>query len=93
MKVGEDKTRGGAAKTAGREPGSSTAASETVGKRGAVTGDSEEEEGPVGPQVVKAFINYFSKEVGKRKRVNSFGVKKLLCSTKIEEMKTARDNT
>ncbi|CAM9488081.1 unnamed protein product [Ectocarpus sp. 12 AP-2014] len=62
VKAGDDKTRGGAVSTAGREPGSVTAASATVGKTGAITGDSEEGEGPVGPQVVKAFINYFSKE-------------------------------
>ncbi|CAN0103492.1 unnamed protein product, partial [Ectocarpus sp. 12 AP-2014] len=62
VKAGDDKTRGGAVNTAGREPGSVTAASATVGKTGAIPGDSEEGEGPVGPQVVKAFINYFSKE-------------------------------
>ncbi|CBJ30986.1 hypothetical protein Esi_0227_0036 [Ectocarpus siliculosus] len=77
VKAGDDKNGAGAAKTTGREPGSATTASATVGKTGAVTGDGEEGEGPVGPQVVKAFINYFSKEY----LVNMFDVPDFLVPT------------
>ncbi|CAN0052308.1 unnamed protein product, partial [Ectocarpus fasciculatus] len=83
VKVGDKKT-GGAAKTAspsaGREPGSATSSSATVGKTGGVTRDSEEGDGAVGPQVVKAFINYFSKEY----LVNMFDVPDFLVPTLTE---------